>query len=166
MVTRPGSRGHDHTTQARRRGLRTTEPITPARAAKIAGTVLFTLIALAALAACGGGDGTTTAQRPTEVPTAAEVLGQTVVPTAMPATTPTPAAASAGGAHVIAAGETLGTIASTYGVTVEQLAAANGITDVNLVYVGQELVIPTPTSATSTQSDGTQPDGAADGTGG
>ncbi|MBN1122354.1 MAG: LysM peptidoglycan-binding domain-containing protein [Anaerolineae bacterium] len=44
--------------------------------------------------------------------------------------------------HVVQAGETLYRIAAQYGLTVEQLAAANGITNPALIYVGQVLVIP------------------------
>lgn len=44
--------------------------------------------------------------------------------------------------HTVANGENLYRIALQYGLTVEQLAAANGITDPALVYVGQVLLIP------------------------
>jgi LysM repeat protein len=46
------------------------------------------------------------------------------------------------GTHVVVAGETLKTIAALYGVTPELIAAANGITNVNLIYAGQVLKIP------------------------
>jgi LysM repeat protein len=45
---------------------------------------------------------------------------------------------------VVAPGETLTSIAARYGVSVHALAAANGITDLNTIYVGQRLVIPAP----------------------
>lgn len=45
--------------------------------------------------------------------------------------------------HRVAAGETMFRIAKTYGVTVEELAAANGIKDVRSLSVGQELLVPT-----------------------
>ncbi len=44
--------------------------------------------------------------------------------------------------HVVQPGETLYRIALRYGVTVEQLAAANGITNPSRIYVGQVLIIP------------------------
>lgn len=44
--------------------------------------------------------------------------------------------------HVVVSGETLGAIASRYGLSIEALAAANNITDVNSLSIGQELVIP------------------------
>lgn len=55
---------------------------------------------------------------------------------------PAPTLAQEGQKHVVQAGENLYRIALRYGLTVNQLAAANGITDVSRVYVGQVLVIP------------------------
>jgi LysM repeat protein len=54
--------------------------------------------------------------------------------------------------HTVQAGENLTRIALQYGTTVEAIAQANGITNPNLIYVGQELIIPqattTPVTAT------------------
>ena len=44
--------------------------------------------------------------------------------------------------YTVKAGDTLYAIATKYGVTVQQIADANHITNVNLIYVGQVLVIP------------------------
>jgi LysM repeat protein len=44
--------------------------------------------------------------------------------------------------HMVDVGESLSSIASLYGVTVAQLAAANGLGETDYVYVGQVLVIP------------------------
>ena len=52
------------------------------------------------------------------------------------------AAVAAAGAYVVQPGDTLGLIASNHGVSVEALAEANGLTDVNYLFVGQELQIP------------------------
>ncbi len=49
--------------------------------------------------------------------------------------------------HVVRAGETLSGIALRYGVTVEDLVAANGLNNPNLIFVGQVLVIPRPSAA-------------------
>jgi LysM repeat protein len=46
------------------------------------------------------------------------------------------------GTHVVQPGENLFRIALKYGVTVEALAVANNISNVNLIYPGQELRIP------------------------
>ncbi|MFC4682212.1 LysM peptidoglycan-binding domain-containing protein [Exiguobacterium aestuarii] len=44
--------------------------------------------------------------------------------------------------YTVKSGDTLYSIARTYGVTVSALAAANNITNYNLIYVGQVLIIP------------------------
>jgi LysM repeat protein len=48
---------------------------------------------------------------------------------------------------VVLAGENLTVIARRYGVSVQALAAANGITDLDTIYVGQRLVIPASQSS-------------------
>lgn len=44
--------------------------------------------------------------------------------------------------HKVALGDTLGSIAASYGVSVSDIAAANGIQDINRIRVGQTLKIP------------------------
>ena len=44
--------------------------------------------------------------------------------------------------HVVQPGENLFRIALRYGIPLDTLAAANGISNPALIYVGQELVIP------------------------
>ncbi len=51
-------------------------------------------------------------------------------------------AVSVGFTHVVKRGETLASIAARYGVTVQEIAAANDIANPNLIEVGQELFIP------------------------
>ena len=46
--------------------------------------------------------------------------------------------------HVVQAGESLGTIASRYGVSLESIVSANGLTNPDLLSAGQVLVIPPP----------------------
>lgn len=53
-----------------------------------------------------------------------------------------PAFAQGGTTHVVQAGENLYRIALRYGTTWPAIAAANGITNPNLIYVGQVLTIP------------------------
>jgi LysM repeat protein len=53
-----------------------------------------------------------------------------------------PAQAQTGGTYVVQAGDTLAGIAARHGVTVSQLATANGLGWSAWVYVGQTLVIP------------------------
>jgi len=51
--------------------------------------------------------------------------------------------------HVVQAGETLFRIAQAYGVTVDDIVAANGLADRNVIHVGQQLVIPAAGAATA-----------------
>jgi stage VI sporulation protein D len=44
--------------------------------------------------------------------------------------------------YVVQAGDTLSAIAERFGVTVDELVAANNLTDPNVLQVGQTLVIP------------------------
>lgn len=78
--------------------------------------------------------------RQTGLPTLTPAQPATPTPTeALPAATPTPVT------HVVQPGESLSGIAQQYRVPIEALAEANGITDPNLIQVGQRLVIPGPT---------------------
>lgn len=70
------------------------------------------------------------------------IIGYSAPVPTTPTTPSTPSTPSTPGSHVVQAGETLKTIAARYGLTPELIAAANGITNVNLIYAGQRLVIP------------------------
>lgn len=48
--------------------------------------------------------------------------------------------------YIVKIGDTLGEIATKFGVTVNEIAKLNGITNVNLIYVGQKLIIPKSSS--------------------
>jgi LysM repeat protein len=54
----------------------------------------------------------------------------------------TPALAASTRTHIVRPGESLSSIASSYGVSVSAIQAENGITDPNFIYVGQRLRIP------------------------
>lgn len=71
--------------------------------------------------------------------------GGAATPTAPAATAPAP-----GRTHVVAAGETLSSIAGKYGTTVRAIVDANGITDPNHVRIGTRLQIPTVAQAAPT----------------
>jgi LysM repeat protein len=90
-------------------------------------------------------------------PTAAEVAGAATEAVAGAETAGAPAvdptSAEPGGSlpglatitpavYVVQAGDTLGSIANEFGVSVEDLMAANGLTDPNVLDVGQTLTIP------------------------
>ena len=77
-----------------------------------------------------------------------------VAPPAAPAveTPPAPAApAVVNGSYVIAAGDNLTKIAAKFGVTVQSLLDANGLSRTSIIYTGKKLVIPgVSTTATTT----------------
>jgi LysM repeat protein len=61
-----------------------------------------------------------------------------------------PAALAVGSTYKVKDGDTLSKIAGEHGVTIRALADANGITDVNSIKPGQQLVVPAaPSSAVS-----------------
>ena len=62
--------------------------------------------------------------------------------------------------HVVQATDNLYRIAVQYGTTVREIAALNGITNPNLIFIGQTLQIP----ATATQPDGATPTPTAEAT--
>ncbi len=66
----------------------------------------------------------------------------TTVPTVTTAAPTTTAPAAPAQTYVIQAGDTLSVIAERFGVTIDAISAANGITDVNSIQPGQELIIP------------------------
>ncbi|MEM8857958.1 MAG: LysM peptidoglycan-binding domain-containing protein [Chloroflexota bacterium] len=63
--------------------------------------------------------------------------------------TPTPAPTGEQRTHTVQRGQTLGQIAQLYGVTANQIATANQLLNVNLIYAGQVLVIPGGTTTTA-----------------
>ena len=77
----------------------------------------------------------------------------TVAPTATP--TPEPTVRTEEIVYVVVRGDTLGEIAKRFGVTVEAIAQANDIANVNRLEVGQQLLIPPP--GANVQPDGTPP---------
>jgi LysM domain len=67
--------------------------------------------------------------------------------------------------HTVQAGQNLYRISLRYGVSIASIAAANGITNVNLIYVGQTLYIPCSDSNTQgSLGTGTTPSGGQTGT--
>ncbi len=62
------------------------------------------------------------------------------------------APSQADSAYVVRPGDTLGTIAARFGVSAAALARANGITNPDRIYVGQNLVIPGGSGSTTQPS--------------
>jgi LysM repeat protein len=129
-------------------------------------TLLFLVLTLAA---CGGGGGG--GDVPTLVPTIGSTSSQdggegeggapritpdsglpptwTPAPTTVPATLPpstvgpgTPSPSGNGDSYTVQAGDTLAEIAARFNVTVADLAEANDIDNIDVIEVGQVLVIP------------------------
>jgi LysM repeat protein len=63
------------------------------------------------------------------------------LPAAPPTATPEPESDEPP-RHIVQAGDTLGTISQLYDVTIEDIMAANELTNANIISVGQELIIP------------------------
>ena len=98
--------------------------------------MVFTLI----FGACGGGtdDSPEAESTPTAVVTETETqVVEEPTPTAIIVVPP-----KAPLIYTVQAGDSLGIIANSFGVPIEELAAENGIDNYNLIHVGQELVIP------------------------
>jgi LysM repeat protein len=74
-----------------------------------------------------------------------------------------PAEATAPSVYVLRPGDDLAHIARDYGTTVEDILAANGISDANRIYAGQSLIIPSGEAAVDTAEPAPQPGGVADG---
>lgn len=76
------------------------------------------------------------------------VVGQSAPPPPPPPPTdsggdaPSGGEQPSGGVHIVQSGEYLASIARRYGTTIQAIAAANNIVDLNLIRPGQQLIIP------------------------
>lgn len=68
-------------------------------------------------------------------------------PTPFVSPTPTPSPSPSPVTYTVKSGDSLFTIAKHYGITVDQIACFNAITDPNILQVGQVLAIPEDTYA-------------------
>lgn len=78
------------------------------------------------------------------VPSATVTPQSTPAPTAPVPAPPAPTAAGQGLSWIVEAGDTLGAIASYYGIDPWTIASHNGIADINAISVGQSIAIPGP----------------------
>jgi LysM repeat protein len=81
-----------------------------------------------------------TASTPTPAPDTTVADVPTATPSAM--TSPSPSPTPSLLLYTIQDGDTLASIATAYGITLEELIAVNGISDPNLIHPGQALAIP------------------------
>src|SRR5438445_5248367 len=72
-----------------------------------------------------------------------------VIPVAAATMLSAPAAASAAFVHVVAPGESLSSVAASDGVSVQELAAANGLSPEASLLAGSTLTIPPQTTGTA-----------------
>ncbi|MGC8782224.1 MAG: LysM peptidoglycan-binding domain-containing protein, partial [Anaerolineae bacterium] len=106
---------------------------------------------------------------PGQTPQAGVAAATPTIPSSSPPPTPVPIATSAAPTppiqpasatgetiHVVERGETLAKIAARYGVTAQQIADLNGITNPNLIYAGQKLRIPAAAPAVTEQPRATR----------
>jgi LysM repeat protein len=84
---------------------------------------------------------------PTPTPTPQVTEEPTSTPTPSPVASPTP---SGPFIYTVQEGDTLTAIAQTYGVSVEDIVAANNLADPNALQIGQTLIIPNVTPPTPT----------------
>ncbi|MCD6290422.1 MAG: LysM peptidoglycan-binding domain-containing protein [Anaerolineae bacterium] len=95
---------------------------------------------------------------PTSTPTATLTPNPTATPTATLTSTPViTLTASSGNTYTVVPGDTLSAIARRFGVTIDALERANGITDATQLQIGQQLIIP---STEETPAPSTQPENA------
>jgi LysM repeat protein len=116
-----------------------------AAAVAIAALALFFLPALLGF---GSPEGPAATPSPTPAPS------RSIAPTPTAAPTPT--------TYVIKAGDTLSKIATEYGLTLDELLAANpDITDPNRITEGQQIIIPAPTPEPGVIGPSAAPSGSA-----
>ena len=85
-----------------------------------------------------------------EIPGSGTPVPVTPVPTAVPGPTTQPTQPPATQTYTVRPGDTLTKIAQQFGTTVQAIAQANNIVNVNLIYVGQVLIIPGTTPLPTT----------------
>lgn len=107
-------------------------------------SILIALVLCVLLGACGAQPTATPTPEPTATTRPTATATHTPVPTPTHTPTPTLVPTPTVTIYVVQAGDVLGAIAKRFGTTIEAIAAANGITDPDLIRIGQELIIPPP----------------------
>ncbi len=129
----------------------------PSRSTLLLVAIIFIVVCGTLLVQSGVPQSLALAFIPTETPTPTRPPTRTPTATAVPPTdTPRPPTATATATatltptptpiiYVVLPGDTLSVIAAKFGVTVQAIMDANGITDTRLVRAGARLIIPRPT---------------------
>ncbi len=105
--------------------------------------VLLMVLMLAVLgAACGGGGGTSTEERPLGLDSDEVTVPTVQALTPTPPPTPTPTSTPEAFIYVVQEGDTLGSIASEFGTTWQEIQAVNELENPNVVSIGQQIEIP------------------------
>lgn len=86
----------------------------------------------------------TPSKQPSSAPSHENTHVTKTEPTPSPSAAPAPESTVGQQIYVVQDGETLSSISAATGVSVDQLAQANGIRNVHLIYRGSALVIPQP----------------------
>ena len=76
-----------------------------------------------------------------------QVLRLAAAPADAPPPAPTEPTAPTAGSHLVAGGDTIGSIASQHGLSIEAVLSANGLDWSSIIYPGQSLAIPGASSA-------------------
>ena len=108
------------------------------------GIAVILVVATAGIAGVGipMGSGAPPRQEPVATTLATEPVAP--VTTAAPLAVVTDVAPGQSGVYTVQNGDTLGNLATRFGVSLDALAAANGIPNWDLILPGQTLVIPPP----------------------
>lgn len=105
--------------------------------------VLLIVLMLAVLGAACGNDGDTTSEdRPIGVDSTDLAAPTVEVPASTPLPTPTPTSTPEAFIYVVREGDTLGSIASEFGITWQEIDAVNELENPNVLNIGQQIEIP------------------------
>ena len=88
-----------------------------------------------------------------DAPAVGSAPGVRYRPAALPEAAPLAAPAAANASHVVAKGDSLWSIAKKYGITVDELAAANQLAKSATLRLGQQIVVPAKASSPAPETD-------------